>query len=138
MRKRRSGGLLQPCRQHFRLHTGQAQVTLASVEIDVCHSNSPKRYWSMDRMLGCVAISVLLVEAFGRQFSFSSGDVAVDGAGKVYVADFNNHRIQVFDANGCCWCWASALHPSETRSGLRQRSEARGRRKTDDRPRFCR
>ena len=30
--------------------------------------------------------------------------IAVDGTGRVYVADTHNHRIQVFKADSSCGC----------------------------------
>src|SRR5262245_9461033 len=56
-------------------------------------------------LAGTAGASVTFVLQWGSQgtgdgqFNFPAG-VAVNSAGQVYVADFGNHRIQKFDANG--------------------------------------
>jgi uncharacterized repeat protein (TIGR01451 family) len=52
---------------------------------------------------------------------FQPTDIAADAAGRIYVADFNNHRIQVFSAPGVLafkFGSTCVLDPSSTEAGL--------------------
>ena len=54
------------------------------------------------------------------QFSHATG-IAVDGQGHIFVADYNNQRVQKFDGQGAfitAWTMASDLNSTGTPEGI--------------------